>query len=485
MSSYPYSLDQIRKTFEQANERGLFDSSFFVNDKDYHYNYKEAKKAYSEARVKYRRAQRDKTKSKDELESLELNFEQGAKEYDEAINDLIYDLSSKIEKRTFTLSYNISKIKDKNIYVSADRYTSITSRIINDEIRKVYKTESPDRNKIIDDLLAYLNEPLPKILIRGDIKHFFESIPFSDLIEDMEDDGHVTPKTIKLLKRLNYSLENGKEHNSGIPRGLSFSSSLSEVYMRSVDKLIRNLDGVFFYRRYVDDIIILADPQYYSSPMDLFRKVCKAVNKKKLALHTPQDKDSKFKAEEIKYDVENHVVCFDYLGYHIEVKGKEPVITVSFTDKKFVEYKSNINKILRFYTLHAFTKPKASDDKDTEKRDLRHKQPVFKLYKALNYLTRNFRLGGQRQNVLTGIYFNHRRLNDLRQLKELDSYLYDKADKYLATANLKNPSDAKEKTYTGVCKKIKEHYSFYYGFIERRMCHMPSPYIKMVKKMLR
>lgn len=43
---------------------------------------------------------------------------------------------------------------------------------------------------------------------------------------------------------------------NGLPRGLSISSVMSELYMKYFDLRIRRLEGVYYYARFVDDIVV-------------------------------------------------------------------------------------------------------------------------------------------------------------------------------------------------------------------------------------
>ena len=46
---------------------------------------------------------------------------------------------------------------------------------------------------------------------------------------------------------------------SGVPRGMNISATMSELYMRKFDRWIRSFDSVYFYARFVDDIIVFSN----------------------------------------------------------------------------------------------------------------------------------------------------------------------------------------------------------------------------------
>ncbi|EGH68896.1 hypothetical protein PSYAC_29236, partial [Pseudomonas syringae pv. actinidiae str. M302091] len=41
--------------------------------------------------------------------------------------------------------------------------------------------------------------------------------------------------------------------------GLALSATITEIVMQDFDNSIKELDGVFYYGRYVDDIIVVTD----------------------------------------------------------------------------------------------------------------------------------------------------------------------------------------------------------------------------------
>lgn len=91
-------------------------------------------------------------------------------------------------------------------------------------------------------------------VIRLDIKSFYESINKEAVLEKLYSEYRLSPQTVFLLKQL-FNTQDIKE-SSGVPRGLSVSSCLSELTMKYFDIEIKQLEGVYYYARFVDDIII-------------------------------------------------------------------------------------------------------------------------------------------------------------------------------------------------------------------------------------
>lgn len=127
------------------------------------------------------------------------------------------------------------------------------------------------------------------------------------------EDGKVSPRVMRYIKRTLYAY-NAMTHNAerkGLPRGICFSSYLAEIYLRSFDESVKNMDGVLFYRRYVDDILILTIKP--AMPLDTSKQIEETINKIGLELHHGE----KSMVAEIYEGCDKCV--FDYLGYKFNV----------------------------------------------------------------------------------------------------------------------------------------------------------------------
>lgn len=485
MSYNPYSIEKTREVFDELNSKGLLQKDFFeVGNEDFRYSYLEAKKKCVEKKNELKKVRKKKKKSKNvesglgtaDIESFEVNYEEATMNLQIASDQLLEDIYKTINRRKFQLNFTKVDLKDgKTLYKASDRYTIIASRLINNEIRYVYKTETPDRNAIVRDLFAYLKESLPKIIIRADIKCFFESIPFNHLLDMLGDDGYVSPKSMRLLRGIAYNI-NKKKSGFGIPRGMSFASSLSEFYLRDIDNRIKTLKGVYFYRRYVDDILLIANPLDWETPSLLFDKVQTIIQTTSentstgLSLHTEEDRE---KYKTISVDYRSDKESFDYLGYHITIGGTGIPVSLSLTESKISYYEKVIDQILDYFVKHAL------DHKKSGSRSVKKL-----LYDVLKYLTKNYRLGGNKHEIFSGVYFNHRNITDLSTLELLDNYLYKKVDELININGIKHKKNISEDFCKGIRDNIKKHYSFSKGFTERQMCRMASIRITKIKGLL-
>ncbi len=485
---FPYSIEDIQRIFEEANTDGLLKKEWLCfngvdgNNKSYIDIKKQYNTALKEFKVEKKKSSPDLT----QLASLEQKYENAAKDLDDANQAIATRLFEDINDENFELSFDTVPLGKKTGYTAKDLCSFIASKIITQEVKRVYKSETPDRDLIIGELKAFLDDPVDKFILRADIRSFFESIPMAKLIQKLEEDGYVSPKSVLLLSKMSEELTD-KYHNTGVPRGMSFASVLSETYMRDIDRKIKQLDGVYFYRRYVDDIILLASIDSASStPEALYALMEKIINDKQLALH--HEKGGKYMATVISYR-QHAKLSFDYLGYHIS-RAKGASFSYGLKDSKVEDYKTYIDFFLTNYADYAFWQPKRKKEAKANHEKVatkvyRHSQPLYRLYKELNYLTRNYHLGGTKSHILSGVFFKHRYLTDMNQLKELDAYLAERTDFYISPKRIKSKKPLPNGFVDGIRDKIKSHYSFYEGYKDRRMCRMSSADLKRIKRLLK
>lgn len=97
------------------------------------------------------------------------------------------------------------RYKGNQAYIANNLETTLVAQIIKLELRRSYKLYPANMDMIIEQIKALLDNPMPKIVIRADIKHFFESIPQQELIDKLGDDGYISRQTVKYLKTMLYT----------------------------------------------------------------------------------------------------------------------------------------------------------------------------------------------------------------------------------------------------------------------------------------
>ncbi|MBT1076764.1 RNA-directed DNA polymerase [Geobacter grbiciae] len=210
---------------------------------------------------------------------------------------------------------------------------------------------------------------------------------------------------------------------AGLPRGLSISSTLAEIVMRSFDRYVSQLNGVYFYSRYVDDIIIFShrDSGYIYTDVVNFLK-----EELGMILNNNKTNLIKFNCycdELCKCTISGSCklvckcskqigceICFEYLGYGYRLKvsadikkPNTPVVYLSETKVK--KYKSRL--------IHTLLSHANNPDFDL-------------LKKRISFLTGNFFADPESdKNIIkSGIYYNYRMLTEFSALDELDKFYH-------------------------------------------------------------
>lgn len=485
MSSFSYSIDQIDKIFESASRRGQIRKDWLkLNEHDVDVVYKELAEKRKALKGKLKEERGKNERREDVISDLEEQLEKNIEEKGYVEKEIKEEVLHDILKRDFEIDVKQKWHEDsgKYIYVTEnDRNSFFACKIINDELQKTYKIDQPNRNVILKNLMLLLQDKVDKIIVRADIKSFFESIPREKLITDIEKDGIISHRSIKLMKRMFYKLTSEYGYDKGVPRGISFASSLADIYLRNIDRQISEQNGIYFYSRYVDDVIIIASPsKEFPTAKKLYNKIESIFNGRGLFLH-PEGEGEKYMATDV-HDGTSGLISFDYLGYNITLYTNLGYVSYRLTSSRMSKYKEGITTAINYYKCIATHNPR-TDDARKKKAVMRHRQPLYRLYKLLGYFTCNYYLGGAKSNILSGIFFKHSLLTDTAQLRELDTFLYKSFDETI-TEDMFRGKFEDSKYLDKVRKKIRDDFSFEKGFANRRMCHLTSADFKMIKHVL-
>lgn len=353
-------------------------------------------------------------------------------------------MSDTIDKGTYVFNIrNLEDIylndcpKDTIDYLCQD----IVLRKLYRNIKRIYKVEQANRNQIIRQMITLLKEDVTKWIVRLDVKHFYESINRKSIVEKFKDDGRLSFGTISLLETL--FANPAIAATNGLPRGLSVSSVMSELYMRYFDLELRRMDGVFFYARFVDDIIIFCSSQ--KAQQDVWNIVPVLLSNLGLQLN---------ETKSYKWDSEEHKNELTYLGYSFYTKVNNDV-DVAIAERKIKVIKTRITKsFVRFA-------------KDCNYDLLRNR---------IKYLTGNFTLFNHSSllPINVGLYFNYSLATNVSALYELDKY-------YQSMLHCRTGSlGCKLKLLlSDIQRKELSKYSFVFGY--KRHVHHHFTYSMLVK----
>lgn len=169
------------------------------------------------------------------------------------LEDVVTDINL-IETKILAETFDFKIVRHSDFFDVKTVAEKLILRKLNDNIKRIYKDEQGNRKFIIQQVKTLLSEDSPFWVIKTDIKSFYESINHERILKKLKDDAMLSYYSIYLLKVIfsNAAIS----LTTGLPRGLNISSTLSEIYLRKFDKWLQCFPGVYYYARFVDDIII-------------------------------------------------------------------------------------------------------------------------------------------------------------------------------------------------------------------------------------
>ncbi|PRX55269.1 antiviral reverse transcriptase Drt3a [Flagellimonas meridianipacifica] len=351
------------------------------------------------------------------------------KERDNLVSDVLDKIADGIN--THTINLELGGYHGGQSYMFERNVQNFfISKKIQDNIKETYNVKQSSRYAILSELLNLLEDNFPKYVIRTDIKSFYESIPQKKLLDKINHDYLLSIKTKKFISQIFTSYNNltgqtDPETAKGVPRGVGISAYLSELFMRSVDNKIRELDDLVYYARYVDDIVAIFVPKSKKiEPIELTNYKTKLTNliiSEGLVLNIR--KTSEYDLLEGIYNLRFNdnqpnysPKTIQYLGYEIgsiitykpngNIKSKD--LSVRLSKKKVDKYFKKIKLSFQHF----------------EKKKKHNRKNAFKLLSArINYLTSNTKLRNNKDKVFVGIYYSNPFLNNYASLEKLQTRL--------------------------------------------------------------
>lgn len=317
------------------------------------------------------------------------------KQVEKTINSEVNPFNFIITKKTF---------KGTDIYtIDNDISSFFAMKQLQENLRRTFNIVPGNRNLIIKQLYSILNDNFPKVIVKTDIKSFYETIPHEQILHKINNNTLLSPLSKKLVKRVLYYYEsenNGQRR--GLPRGLGLSSCLSEIYLQDIDSSIKGHPHIIYYARYVDDIVAVFCPPTYSSRHDYLLYIEDIVKKHSLQLHNHQDKTKIITLLKCR---ENNVNDeFNLLGYKFLVNHncKDHKINTNWrleiSKNKIERYKNRIDQTVIQFNLNT-------------KNGCCFKSEKKLLKQRLRFITGNFRLKNAKKNILSGFYYSNHLLS--------------------------------------------------------------------------
>lgn len=370
-----------------------------------------------------------------DLEEHNLSKEKVIAELDVIFYNIIQD----------KFDFNINKIKD--YYITPDISNKLILRKLNDNIKRIYKDEQSNRRLIILQIKNLIEETCPMWILKTDLNNFYESIDRLRLISKLQNDAMLSFHSIQLLNKLfNHP---ALESSLGLPRGLNISATLSEIYMRNFDKWIRRFPDVYYYARFVDDIIV------FSNNKKTIEELKGQINSNlEEGLFKKEEKTSIFNGDKV-----TDLKPLEYLGYKFTTKvyKKKKTLSISIADKKIRKIKSRIT--------FAFL-------------DFLKNNDFYLLEDRIKFLTGNFIVRKNREghDLKAGIYFNYPQLTDISVLKTLNNYYSSILHSHSNSFGFKI-----SRALDNIQKERLSKYSFKYGFISKVSHSFKPEHMKKIK----
>lgn len=348
----------------------------------------------------------DQSINKSSLKYIINDFEKNLKfksEFSNGTDVVVENILSQYRKSEPFELLTVRSIKGKKAYQAEDIYPYYLLKRFNVTFKTINSLKQANRNEIVSSIVALIKDKRPYSIIRLDIEQFYESVNRDIISDNLKQDIAYSKSTTNNLEKWFDCFE--RSNVSGLPRGLSVSASLSEYYLRDFDKNVQRIEGVFYYDRFVDDIIIFT----INEPENTIKEVENHLPKG-LKFHQSNEKrDVLIIPKENNINSEN--LEFNYLGYEfsIIIEKKKLTTKVNFSKRKVNNIKTKIVKSLLSF--------KENND--------------FSLLKSrVCFLTHNYYIHNKYRDtkIRSGIYYNYPfitnpeecRLNDLDDfLKEL------------------------------------------------------------------
>lgn len=357
-----------------------------------------------------------------ELDSHELN--------EPRLETLTEQQLSKIIDGSF--SFDITKLN--NHYKINPFPQLLLVRKLNDNLKRIYKDTQANRDIITHQVKVLLEETCPIWILKTDISSFYESIDRDVLIKKLESDNLLSYYSIFLLKKIfnHPSILNSK----GLPRGISISSTLSEIYMRKFDKWCIRHDGIYYYARFVDDIILFS---YKKETLEKLKD--NIYSNLGTGLKINQDKTKLFDGSNIRPNSPLNFLGYEYSTKTIKRNKKE--VSISISEKKIKRLKSRL-----VYSFLSFIQ---NGDFDLLVNRIK--------FLSGNYSVRKSKIGN---NLKAGLYYNYKFVNNLSVFEELDVF-------FRKIINSRRKSFGRKLNYklSTNQKRALNQFSFKFGFENR------------------
>lgn len=422
----PYTGESFRRFADYAQKHGQFDPT--CGNDEIAKLYKKISSLNHKIKTQPTNESPEVSKRKEERHELYVQLEEAKRRY---FHEQARDVAQKLKENRF--SWGLKKgpvVSGKQTYRIGDEgLLWFSSREVMRELR-LRTNPLRGRDYIISGLKQTLDKKFEHHLYRTDICSFFENVSHEYLLKKLESESGISQITLQLIRKLlsEYAAltDDKTDTKRGIPRGVSISSQLSELYLRDVDNAITYSSNVLYYARFVDDIVIVTAT---SGAMNQAKDRLEG-DIESLGLELAPSDSAKCADIDIYCDSKTgavHTNSFTFLGYKFK-RAKDddnsPFTQVCMSEAKIDRLKNRMQASF-----------KAWQRKTTEGKACNGGADSL-LLQRIRFLTGNTRISGKK-NVLVGIYFSNSNLSDegVGELEKLDEELKSLIESYIHESN--------------------------------------------------
>lgn len=429
---------------------GMFEDDWFTITRDISEKIREKNNEINEERIRLKHEPKNVADEEEKfriLNNLKKEKESLKVKRNQDLESILNEISVKVNEKKYAINLRKGILLNNNQLFDVGKKTEdfFVIKQIQYNICKTFKVKQTDRRIIVSQLKSLLCDEFPKLIIRTDIKKFYENIPHKELFAMIENNQLLNFPSKKIIKNIldqywktlvQDGIKKTTDERTGVPRGVGISAYLAELYMRNVDNKIKKLFNVTYYMRYVDDIIIVITPSHKNEPKDNYvGEIKNIIELSKLEVNNEKTKIIDFRK------IFNNNEFFTYLGYKFVSADKR--FKVYMSDQKLEKYKQKINIAFKDYEnkFNQYCTNSTGIDR--------------LLLQRIKLLTQNYRLVRNKSKAFVGIYYSNEFLTELDDLRILDQLLQDRI-LYL-----------QDSVNEALINKLKK-YSFELGFIEKR-----------------
>ena len=271
MIDQSFSYENLREIYDIEKRKGYSLDGMFNSSEKIDVINTQIKDIYKDIKTikgKFKTKNKISDARKKKLNLDKDKLEEKLKNIKESKNNLLKKEIEKISDQINSKFFRIKINKKENFLENKKPFYSIQEDIggllfikhIQRQLNRLFKIKQSNRYLIVSQICEILknNDTTLFNIIKIDIKDFYESINLTILEDQIINNNNLISPQIKkhIIDILNQYKELSRCMN-GIPRGIGFSAYLGELYLRSFDKEMKEKNEIFYYARYVDDIIII------------------------------------------------------------------------------------------------------------------------------------------------------------------------------------------------------------------------------------